>query len=132
MILNIHLRVAFHFPNTKNSQEEQINFFIFYLRKQKKMHSCSFYPVSSCSTTLWILFKSCQRKLYFSSLTSFKEKHSRLLLVRKSHFPETLTVIRTTTPLSQVRNPRYRIQKTICKQTKIMIHSTVLSNSWTL
>ena len=36
MILNIHLRVAFHFPNTKNSQEEQINFFIFYLRKQKK------------------------------------------------------------------------------------------------
>lgn len=36
MILNIHLRVAIHFPNTKNSQEEQINFFVFYLRKKTK------------------------------------------------------------------------------------------------
>lgn len=36
MILNIHVRVAIHFPNTKNSQEEQINFFVFYLRKEKK------------------------------------------------------------------------------------------------
>lgn len=35
MILNIHLRVAIHFPNTKNSQEEQINFFCL-LPEEKK------------------------------------------------------------------------------------------------
>lgn len=36
MILNIHVRVAIHFPNTKNSQEEQINFLSSTWEKKKK------------------------------------------------------------------------------------------------
>lgn len=112
MILNIYPRIAIHFLNAKNSYEEQSRIFLsFTWKKGKKMLfllSGVFRCISLCF--LFVCFCPTHVRGNYISLFYQVKKCSRFLL-RKPYYPETLSVIRTTISLSQVKNPRYKKEK---------------------
>lgn len=58
MILNVHQELTFIFQILKVLRGNKLDFLSSWKKKKKEhlKHNCSFYPVSSCSTSLWIFF----------------------------------------------------------------------------